>query len=251
MNPAGGGVSAWPSAAANGRPAVGVREDFPGGAVQTALVSGGAGGEIGDLSVGRSGLGDGLVAFRQGPVGNAAIVAASATAPPVRGVLTLPNGWVKPGGAVVAWQAATSADGPLTYRVVLDGRSQPTPPEASSLRLDPLGLGSGRHRVQLLATDIDGQSNLTPVSTLRVDATPPVVTVAARRRGRAVVVRISDPDSGVSKRNVKVSFGDGTGASRRARYSHRYAHAGVYTIVAHVRDKVGNVGVVRRLVSVR
>ncbi len=53
-----------------------VREDFPGGAVQTALVSGGAGGEVGELAVGRSGLGDGLIAFRQGPLGNAAIVAA-------------------------------------------------------------------------------------------------------------------------------------------------------------------------------
>ena len=37
MNPEGGGVSAWPSADADGRPAVAVREDFPSGAVQTGL----------------------------------------------------------------------------------------------------------------------------------------------------------------------------------------------------------------------
>ena len=67
MNPEGGGVSAWPSAEAQGHPAVAVREDFPDGAVQTALVSGGAGGEVAELAVGRSGLGDGLIAFRQGP----------------------------------------------------------------------------------------------------------------------------------------------------------------------------------------
>ncbi len=35
MNPAGGGVSAWPSADREGDPAVAVREDFPDGAVQT------------------------------------------------------------------------------------------------------------------------------------------------------------------------------------------------------------------------
>ena len=35
MNPEGGGVSAWPSADAQGAPGGGVREDFPGGAVQT------------------------------------------------------------------------------------------------------------------------------------------------------------------------------------------------------------------------
>ncbi len=38
MNPEGGGVSAWPSADRQGHPAVAVREDFPNGAVQTALV---------------------------------------------------------------------------------------------------------------------------------------------------------------------------------------------------------------------
>ena len=82
MNPQGGGVSAWPSKPRPGHPAVAVREDFPGGAVQTALVSGGAGGEVGELAVGRSGLGDGIVAFRQGQFGNASIVAAQVTAPP-------------------------------------------------------------------------------------------------------------------------------------------------------------------------
>ena len=83
MNPSGGGVSAWPSTDSHGHPAVAVREDFPDGAVQTALLSGGAGGEVGELSVGRSGLGDALVAFRQGPIGNASIVAAQVSAPPI------------------------------------------------------------------------------------------------------------------------------------------------------------------------
>ena len=91
MNPEGGGVSAWPSADPQGRPAVAVREDFPSGAVQTALVSGGAGGPIGELAVGRSDLGDGLVAFQQGPIGNAAIVGAQVTAPPAPFVITVPR----------------------------------------------------------------------------------------------------------------------------------------------------------------
>ena len=90
-NPEGGGVSAWPSSDARGRPGVGVREDFPNGAVQTALVSGGAGGPIGEIAVGRSGLGDGLVAFQQGPIGNAAIVGAQVTAPPAPFAVTLPE----------------------------------------------------------------------------------------------------------------------------------------------------------------
>ena len=51
----GGGVSAWPSARRPRRPGRRGARGLPSGAVQTALVSGGAGGEVGDLAVGRSG----------------------------------------------------------------------------------------------------------------------------------------------------------------------------------------------------
>ena len=209
MNPHGGGVSAWPSADPQGDPAVAVREDFSSGAVQTALVSGGAGGEVGELTVGRSGLGDGLIAFRQGSFGNAAIVAAQATAPASEVVISAPKGWIKPSQALVTWQPATSADGPLRYTVVLDGTALPVPAGALRLRLDPRGLGAGRHHVQLLATDIDGQSTLSAPSPLLIDGELPAVKIARALGG------------------------------------------GVYQVVVHVRDRLGNAGVIRRLVSVR
>jgi len=251
MNPEGGGVSAWSSADALGDPAVAVREDFPDGAVQTALVSGGDGGEVSELAVGRSELGDGLIAFRQGQFGDAAIVAAQATAPPVASPVSLPRGWVKPAQAIVSWLPATSADGPLTYTVVLDGHEQPTPAGALELRINPHGLGSGRHRLQMLATDIDGQSTLSAPSTLLIDGVPPGVNVTRTRGDTAVNVRVLDPYSGVDAGAVSVSFGDGISAHGRTRYSHRYARAGVYRVVVSVRDKLGNAGVVRQWVSVR
>ncbi len=251
MNPEGGGISAWPSAEAQGHPAVAVREDFPSGAVQTALVSGGAGGEVGELAVGRSGLGDGLIAFRQGPFGNAAIVAAQASAPPEPSLLTAPKGWVKPAGAVVSWQPATSADGPLGYRVVLDGRLQPTPAGKFALRLDPRGLGSGTHRVQVLATDIDGQSTLSAPVALRITGVPPAVSIARVAGGAAVSVRVYDRFVGVDSGAVSVSFGDGSSAHGRIRAVHRYARSGVYRVVVRARDKLGNAGLVSRWVSVR
>ena len=199
MNPAGGGVSAWPSADAAGNPALGVREDFPNGAVQTALVSGGAGGEVAELAVGRSGLGDGLVGFRQGPLGNAAIVATEATTPPVQFILNVPNGWVKPSAATLSWLPAASANGPLSYRVVLDGHPVGGATSALSMRISQRGLGSGAHRVQVLATDLDGQSTLTPLGTLRVDGTSPTVKVSRIDGGQGVSVRIVDPNSGLDK----------------------------------------------------
>jgi hypothetical protein len=251
MNPAGGGVSAWPSADARGQEAVGVREDFPGGAMQTALLSGAAGGPVGELAVARSGLGDGLVGFLQGPLGNAAVVAVDASAPPAQFVLSTPKGWVRPSGASVSWQPAPSANGPLRYTVVLDGHPLSTPAGVSELRLPAARLGDGRHRVQVLAIDSDGNATLSPASPLLIDALPPRVKIARALGGRGVSVHISDSDSGVNNRMVRVSFGDGSHARGHARFQHRYTRAGVYRVTVSVADKLGVRGVVRQLVSVR
>jgi hypothetical protein len=250
MNPQGGGVSAWISSAPGGAPAVAVREDFPEGAVQTALVSGGAGGPISELAVGRSGLGDGLIAFQQGATGNAAIVASQATAPPAELVLNAPRGWLKPSQASVSWTPAVSADGPITYTLVLDGRKI-LATQGLQATIEPQRLGNGIHHLQLLATDIDGQSTLSAPSTLSIDQSPPSVKITRTQGDYAVAVRVLDPYSGVDPQAVSVSFGDGHHASGRARFSHRYAHGGIYQVVVHVRSKAGNVGVVRELVSVR
>ena len=251
LNPQGGGIAAWPSADPQGAPAVAVLEDFPGGAAQTGLVSGGAGGEVRELSVGRSGLGDGLVAFRQGPFGNAAIVAAQATAPPAPFVVTVPKGWIKPSQALLSWLPASSSDGPLSYEVVLDGHAQAVPGGALQARIDTRGLAPGRHTVQVLAIDIDGQSTLSAASTLELDGVPPTVKIATTRHDSAVSVLVSDHFSGVDVGGVSVTFGDGQAAHGRARFTHRYARAGVYRVSVTVRDKLGNRGIVRQLVAVR
>ena len=182
MNPAGGGIAAWPSADGRGAPAVAVREDFPGGGVQTALVSAGAGGPVGELDVARSGLGDGIIGFRAGPVGQASIVVCSVSAPPAQFVLNAPKTWVKPSAAAVSWQPAASAAGPLRYQVVLDGRRLSTPAGAFRVRLGRAG-GDGAHRVQVLAVDLDGEATLTPPTVVRIDGTPPTVRVRAAGGG--------------------------------------------------------------------
>jgi PKD domain len=249
MNPEGGGISAWPSADQRGDPAVAVREDFSEGGVQTGLVSGGAGGPIGELAVGRSSLGDGLVAFQQGPLGDAAIVAAQVTAPPDPFVITLPKGWVKPAQAQVVWAPASSANGPLTYTVVLDGHRLRTPAGAASYHFSRQGLGDGVHEVQVLATDIFGQSTLTAPSELEVEGLPPSVAVTRANGGHGVTVRVSDSRSGVNVRAVSVSFGDGHGGRGHKSFHHVYAHPGVYMITVKVRSKLGNQDTVRRLVK--
>jgi hypothetical protein len=251
MNPAGGGVSAWVSSEPDGTPAVAVREDFPDGAVQTALVGGGAGGPIGELAVGRSGLGDGLIAFQQGAVGNAAIVVAYASVPPAAVVLTSPKGWIKPSQAVVSWTPSLSANGPLTYHVVLDGHALAVPAGASKLAISPHRLSGGVHEVALLATDADGESTLSPPAQLQIDTGIPTVKIVLSKSRGAVMVRISDAYSGVNVGAITVSFGDGRDARGKKAFIHKYAHAGVYRVTVHVRDRLGDAGVVRQLVSVR
>ncbi len=250
MNPEGGGLSAWPSAD-GADPAVAVREDFPDGAVQTGLVSGGAGGEVSELAVGRSGLGDGLVAFRQGPLGNAAIVATEASTPPAQFPVTVPKGWIKPSQATVSWAEAASANGPLAYQVILDGHPLQTPANTLTVTLNAHQLGDGRHRVQVLATDRDGQSTLSAPQTISIDGEPPSVKITRSEGGYGVSVRIVDPDSGVEAKDVIVSFGDGKHARGRKQFRHRYSRGGVYQIVVQVSNRLGDHATVRQLVSIR
>jgi hypothetical protein len=250
MNPQGGGVSAWVSGSPEAQ-AVAVREDFPEGAVQTALVSGGAGGLIESLAVGRSGLGDGLVAFQQGALGNAAIVAADVSAPPAELILNVPKGWIRPAQALIGWTPAVSADAPITYSLILDGRKILAAGSALQAPIEPRRLGDGIHQVQLLATDAVGESTLSGPSKLEIDATPPTVKITRSQGGYAVSVRVLDAYSGVDAHAVSVSFGDGSHARGHARFNHRYARGGIYQIVVHVRDNIGNAGVVREPVSIR
>jgi hypothetical protein len=110
--------------------------------------------------------------------------------------------------------------------------------------------GDGAHRVQVLAVDLDGEATLTPPAVVRIDGTPPTVRVRAAGR-HAVSVRVRDAGSGVAAAATRISFGDGHFGAGHARVRHRYAHAGRYRIVLHVRDKVGNRAVIVRTVTVR
>ncbi len=254
MDPEGGGFSAWPSTGPEGHSAVALLENFPDGAEQTGLVAGGAGGEVSELSVGRSGLGDGIVGFRQGQIGDAAIVAATVSAPPAQMpfVLTLPHGWLRPSQAIASWTLAPSGDGPLTYSVVVDGHVQPSSEAAGGLsaRIDTRGLAAGVHQVQVLATDRYGESTLTAPVGLQLADAPPRVLISRTRGGTAVKVEIKDP-AGLDASALSVSFGDGAAIRKKVRGTHTYSHAGVYLITVAARDSVGNTAVVRRWVSVR
>lgn len=249
INPAGGGTTAW-TAASGGPPLVGVREDYAQGAFQSARLAGGAPGQVEGLALGGDDQGNALLAFAQGVPGHSEIVGDFVQAPPAPFILGTPVAWVRGREASISWESSLDAVAGVTYTVYLDGKPRLSGLTGLSARLGPAGLGSGIHRVQVLATDAAGQQTMSAISTLKVDSTPPIVKLRHIDGGRGVRVAIRDTASGVDIRASKVAFGDGQHAQRRAAFDHRYRHAGVYMITVQVRDRVGNAATVHLRVSV-
>jgi hypothetical protein len=249
INPAGGGTTAW-AASAGGLPVVDVREDYAQGAFQTARLAGGAPGALSGLSLGGSGNGDALLAWGQGPIGQAEVVGDFVQAPPAQFLLDVPVGWVRSRTATLSWEAATDAVAGITYTVYVDGQARLRGLTGLSAQLSTLALGDGVHHVQVLASDSAGQGTMSAEQELKVDANPPIVRVKLIDHGYGVRVTVRDHASGVDARATRISFGDGRDAAGRVTVRHRYRHAGIYTIVAQVRDKVGNSGTVHLHVRV-
>lgn len=249
INPAGGGVTVWP-ALANGLPVVEAREDYAGGAFQTALLSAPISGQIGRPALGGSGNGDALIAFAQGPAEGQQVMASVAKAPPGQFEATTPVGWVRGSSAAVSWEAPSEAFGSTTYSVLVDGHVWAHGLTGLSARLNPRALGDGVHQVQVLATDNLGQQTMTPDAPLKVDANPPAVTV--RRLGaNSVSVKVFDHASGAVAGDTSISFGDGTRVNHKLSARHTYAAAGAYSITVRSRDRVDNILDVHLRVQVR
>lgn len=237
-DPAGGGLVAYPALDPNGRPAVAVRQEFASGAAQTGLVSGVQSGPVAGLAIGRSGGGDGLIGFRQGEAGRYQIVAERVSVPPSRFKVRVPKGWIRPNGAKLRWAAAPTTVGKVRYTVLVDGRAVRSKLKRRAFRPGAGLLGSGVRRVQVLATDALGQQTVTAAAKLKVDGEPPAIRVAPR--GRRVVVRISDRDSGVAAKGTLLSFGDGVRERGGSRFVYEYPRRGNFRIVVKARDAAGN-----------
>jgi hypothetical protein len=156
------------------------------------------------------------------------------------------------------WGAAFELWGPLTYTVLIDNK--PAGQTPSTGITVPTVVPDGLHRWRVVATDRRGQSSSTPSRNLRVDATPPKVTVrisGARKRGQLVKVaaRVSDASGTAAKASgleaVRISFGDGSRTVAGRRAIHRYGHSGKVTVRVTAADKAGNVITVRRRITIR
>jgi hypothetical protein len=211
-----------------------------------------AGGPVGDLLVTGSGLGDGLVAFRQGTSDAAQIGAAIVDAPPLDFAVQTPIKFVRSKRPHITWDAAENALSPVTYAVLVDRRIVARGLGGRGLRIRKR-LRDGRHVVKIAATDRAGQSTTSQPATLKLDRRAPRVRL--RVRGRRVAVRVVDGrprrSSGVSRSKTAIVFGDGRRSRRTASTRHTYKKAGIYRIVVKTRDRAGNAMRLKRSVRVR
>jgi hypothetical protein len=236
----------------HGAGAVAVLERRADGTPNRQLVSAPHGGAVHQLDLGGSHHGDALIAFLQGDGPNTQIAALAVRAPPGEFVLDTPATWVKAARIPLQWETPLAGAGKLTYSVLVDDREVAENITATETTLTGSEISGGVHTIQVEATDSLGQVVDSEPSTLKVDRTPPRVSV--RVRGDAVTVRVSDgpkgQSSGVSTGSVHVSFGDGRSAHGRAKLTHRYKAGGSYTITLTASDNAGNKVTTRRRVSV-
>jgi hypothetical protein len=242
-------VSAWAAADTFGQPIVDVEQLPRAGHPSRGQVAALAGGPLNDLTLGGSGQGDALVAFRQGVAAGTQIAATVVQAPPPQVAVQAPSNYVKPTKAVFTWEPPPRALGTITYSPVVDGVVRARGLTRTSYRIDPRGLQTGSYDVAVIATDNAGQQTLSFHDTLHVDASP---QAAVSRKGREVAIRVSDGrpghSPGLDLRHTTVRFGDGSPAARmhggrRAKaavtFRHRFRHAGLFRIGVHARSRAG------------
>jgi hypothetical protein len=211
--------------------------------------------------MGGSGLGDAILAWRQGSGDNSQLVAAVVDAPPDPFLALLPNGWQRKKRVRVAWDRSPNAIGGVRYSVSVDDEPVREGLRTLSAVLRPDDLDNGRHEIQIFASDDLGQETGSRTAQLLVDRRPPRVRL--RRRGRRVTVTVGDGSKRVAstlrRGSVRVSFGErgGAGASASAaggrkapgrrkakaptvRVRHLYRGGGRFRIRVRARDRAGN-----------
>jgi hypothetical protein len=233
---------------------VAVQERGPGGALRgTKVVSAAGAGPVSEPGVAGSGLGDGIVAYRQGGPDDGLVAAAITDAPPLEFEVQAPIPFVRSRRVGVSWDAARNALSAVRYAVTVDGVEIAGGLGARSMRVPAALVGDGRHELRVIAVDRFGQETQSLPATLRIDRRPPRIKV--RRRGsRGVRVTVSDGSrgrvAGVAGSRTSVAFGDGR-RRRGSRARHTYRRPGRYRVVVRTRDRAGNRAVVRRAVVAR
>jgi hypothetical protein len=202
--------------------------------------------------------GDVAVAFVQGDAAGRQIVAGRFDRAPGAFRANTTTKWRKFARPPLKWGTSFELWGPLTYQVQIDG--VPVAQTTSTGITLPNAVKDGLHRWRVVAIDRLGQSTATPSRNLRVDATPPNVSIklsGSHKRGKLLKIAVKATDaSGTDAKasgltGVRISFGDGSRPIAALRAAHRYGHSGHVTVRVSASDKAGNVAAVTRRITIR
>ena len=172
---------------------------------------------------------------------------------------TTTTNWRRAGLASFAWSPALDLWDSLKYQVLVDG--QPIGTTQDTRFTAPAEIADGLHRWQVIVTDVRGQSARSATRNLRIDSTPPLLSlrVGGRRLpGRKLVfgVRASDlrPPAGSGIRKVRIDFRDGTppleSPFERPSFGHAF-RAGTFFVRVSATDAAGNATVLTRKVVIK
>jgi hypothetical protein len=198
---------------------------------------------------GSSRVSDHVIAFVQGAAGDRRLVVAVNDDPPARplGQNTTSLRRLER----FKWASSRDLWPPITYRVFVDGAQIGETADTQLPVVEGL-VPDGRHQWNVIAIDRRGQQTAGPSRLVRIDNTPPLMTVSIGRRRRNVGIRVrrfadrGPGASGISR--IVVSFGNGRRVriGRSVRYT--YPRRGSYTLRVSGFDNAGNrVDVTRRL----
>ena len=211
------------------------------------------------LFAGADRVGDVAVAFVQGPDTARRIVVGGFDKPPAVFGATTTQQWTRRAQPTLSWGQPTDLWGGIAkYAVSLDGQPLGT---TTLTHLVPPRIPDGEHHWQVVAIDRHNQQTAATVQRLRIDTTPPTLTlrITGTRKAKRTVrfaVRVVDAPPALppgaappavavvtsGARTVRIDFGDRSPRAKGTRATHHYKR-GKYRVKVTVIDPAGNVAV--------
>jgi hypothetical protein len=257
LSPTGALVAAWRLRVRN-RGEVGLSEQRADGVPERRRVFAARGGPVTTLDLAGSGLGDAIVAWRQGAEETSQIAAAVVNAPPGEFAVQTPADFVNDDGRyLLRWDPAPNAIGDVKYAVLVDDEEIAADLTRTRFELDLKKVDDGVTAVQVVARDEAGQDASSVAATFKLDRRAPTVGFEPRRGRRLrVVVRdgATGQVSGADHAATEITWGDRRTAQGREgspAIVHTYRRPGSYRVTVRVRDVLGNARRVVRTVRVR
>ncbi len=210
-----------------------------------------------DADVDRAG--DGVMAFVQSAADGRRLVVATFDRAPGAPAPSTTTNWRRLNRGPLTWSPAFDVWGGLSYQVLVDG--QPVGTTGASTLTPAAPIADGLHRWQVVATDPRGQSVRSASRNLRIDATPPALTVKVagkQQPGKKLTLTVHAidlrPPAGSGVKQMRIDFADGTPPTvlltDRATFGHSF-RKGTFRVRVSATDVAGNATVVYRTVTIK